>query len=86
MQRPGADAEELHVEHVREPRQRDPISQLAGRERPADAVQRQTAADDRVLPDVAEIVVLDETVPVRLRIDRQHQPHERGGEQERQAA
>jgi hypothetical protein len=86
MQRAGVGAEQLHVEHVREPGERVPIAQQAGGEGPARAVEGKAAAHDGVFADVARVVVLDEAVPVGLRVDGEDQAGGDGGERDLRAA
>ena len=49
MVRAALQPEDLHVEHVREPRYRKPVGRLRGRERPPDALRRDSAPHVQLL-------------------------------------
>jgi len=57
---PRAQAEELGVEHVRDPRQRMPVRRRARAEGPTQAVDRESRADVVVVGDVDRVVQADE--------------------------
>src|SRR5713101_9377376 len=71
--RAGVGAKQLHVDHVRDPRQRMPIRLIHVRKGPLNAGPRQTAENVRIVRDVAGIVVIDERVSANLCVDREDQ-------------
>ena len=78
-----AEAEELAVEHVREPRDRMPIARLRGGECPPNAVPVQPSLHHRVVRYQAGIVVVDEIVVSQRQVDQrrsqcQQQAHDKG--------
>ena len=54
----GVEAEELHVQHVREPGQGMPVGGVGGGEGPRDGLPAQPLLDVRVFGDI-DLVVVD---------------------------
>ena len=79
---PGLDAEHLHVEHVREPRERNPVAGVEARERARDTRARKPAAHDRVLQHVDRVVELDEVEARHRAIGPRDRDHERRRDRE----
>ena len=63
-------AEQLDIQHVRQPTQWMPIRLVKGRERPAKSFYGEAALHHGVVPDVAGIVETDEVVLKDRRVDR----------------
>ena len=66
----GIEPEQLHIEHVREPRQRVPVFAVDARERPGTR-RGHARADVRVLGDVLRVVDQDEFVPGQRAVGRE---------------
>src|SRR5205814_5901876 len=60
----GVEAEELAIEHVRQPGQRVPVGRLQGGEGPGHRLRVQTRLDVGVAEDVLVVVVVHEAVAV----------------------
>ncbi len=70
MMRAGVDAEQLHVEHVRDPGERVPVRGLVRRERPSESGGRDASQDVRVVRHVGWVVPGQESeVPYRREHD-----------------
>jgi hypothetical protein len=62
MVRAGVQSEKLDIEHVRQPRHRMPIREIAGRHGPFRGRERESALYFGVLVDIAGIVEAEERV------------------------
>ena len=80
---PAVEAEERHVDHVRDPRQRVPVGGVVVREGPGDVRGAQAGRYVRIRDDVVGIVEVDEVVPRDLGVNGEHGEGERGGDQDR---
>ena len=78
----GREPEELHVDEVRQPRQRMPVGVVERGERPRDGRARQPVCDVRVLTDVDGIVELDEIGAGEAAERKEGQDDERSREQQ----
>ncbi len=70
MRRAAVHAEELTIEHVRQPRQRVPVRGVAGDESPHESSTSQSIANVRVVGDVVWIVVVEKCEVANLEINR----------------
>jgi len=77
MLRAGTRAEQLPVEHVREPRERMPVRGVAAAERPRDAGRHDAAGQMRVVNHVLVVVVINVSVPRRGHVEQQRQDRKR---------
>ena len=75
--------EDLHIEHVRDPRQRMPIVRVERRERPLNIARRKAGGDAIVLRHVRRIVEIRELVTRDLRVDDRDRDDEGDGDQQR---
>jgi len=62
-------AEELAVDHVRDPREWMPVPRVKSGKRPGESRGRNTAIHHRVLLDVPKVIDRDELMPDHLRIN-----------------
>ena len=74
------EAEQLAVQHVRDPRERMPVGGVAGRHRPADVLEADAAPHVAVLAHVVGVVVVHELVEPRRGVDGENGGHEQDGE------
>ena len=65
----GVKTEELAIQHVRQRRERMPVTRMSVRECPHDSMRSDTTGYDRISVNVSAIVVIDEVVAERLRED-----------------
>ena len=63
------DAEERHVDLMRDPRQWMPIRRVQCGERPANVCEREAAGDVTVIDDVVVVVEIREWIRQRSRVD-----------------
>src|SRR5689334_3425698 len=61
-------AEELAVDHMRDPRERMPVPRVKSGERPGESRERDTAIHHRVLFDIRIVIESDKLMPHDLRI------------------
>ena len=61
VMRLGVEGEELHIDHVGDPRERMPVRRVDAGEGPADVVQREAVGDRGIDLDVGDVVEVDET-------------------------
>ena len=85
MVRAGVEAEELDVEHVREPRQGMPVPGVSGGQRPRYGSSVQPARHCGVLADVLGVVEVHELVVPRGRVHERTRGDERGGHEKDRA-
>ena len=84
--RAGIHSEQLHVQHVRDPRQRKPVKRVHMREGPHDSRPGQTAKDLLVFRDVQRIIEVHKLMASDLRVNGEDQDDQRGNDgKERQA-
>ena len=77
----GVLAEELAIEHVREPGERVPIAGVASGEGPFDVFPFQAALNVRVGGDVIRIVVIDKVVAKSVEVNREGDKRKQQAEQ-----
>jgi len=65
----GVHAEKLHVQHMREARDRKPIGSFGGGESPESAIRGNALPHVRIRGHVIRVVVVDERELARLRVD-----------------
>ena len=73
----ACEAEELAVEHVRNPGHREPVGSVARGQRPFQSLRGQSLADVHVAGGVIRIVVVDEVEVANLRVDRKSRQEQR---------
>ena len=75
-------AEELAIEHVREPGQRVPVGRVAGREGPPHPLETEPRSDVEIFDDVLRIVVEDELVAANPSEGSEHADADEAGDPE----
>ena len=83
MMHRGLLAEELAIQHMRKPGDGMPITRVTGCECPLNILPIQTALNVRIGGDVIRIVVIDEIVLQRRRVDRESHKGKQKAEQRR---
>jgi hypothetical protein len=62
-------AEELAIDHMRNPCEWMPVSRMKGGKRPGESRERNTAIHHWIFLDIRRVIESDETVPYQLRIN-----------------
>ena len=62
----GAEPEQLAIEHMRNTRQRMPVSRMKMRKCSNHAIEREALDDARILININVVIEIDEVVPERL--------------------
>ena len=78
----AVEAEKFEIQHVGQPRQREPVAGERVPEGPADAVQREPGPNVRIGGDVIGIVIVDEAEVQRLPVCHESRNQENGDDGE----
>src|SRR4029077_12271726 len=62
-------AEELAIDHMCDPREWMPVSEVKSRERPGESIERHAAIHHEVFRDIRRVIEIDEAMPYQLRIN-----------------
>src|SRR5580700_7150938 len=65
----ASEAKQLAIQHVGDPRQREPVRVICGCEGPGQSSRRHSIANVRIAGDIDWVVIVDEIVVPDLRVD-----------------